>query len=471
MNKIKLYISALAVGLILFQGCDSLLDVEPEQSVDSEGAISTPEDVKSVLIAAYDLMGDADLYGGWFQMTGDLLASDNNMSFVGTFLANRQISTKEQLYDNGQVTSTWVDAYETINITNNVLANLDLLDASEVDRVEGEAKLIRGMIYFELVRLFAPTYESGQVNDNPGIPIITTPTDLVTDGNNIERSSVEDVYAQILNDLNDAKDLLSLSNPIQSYFGNSLVASAVLSRVYLQQGVFDLARDEANRVIEEGNYALAMSSEIGGSNFAAAFNNANNTSEDIFAMQNTTQDNTNSFITFYAEDSRGDIIIRQEHMEEYEAEDDRLNLFYTVGSDIFTGKWDELPNNEIDSENNVNLIRLAEMYLTRAEANFREGTVVGDTPLNDVNRIRDRVNLDPLTLLELDLDAILMERKLELMFEGQLLHDIKRTQQDVGVRAYDDDKLVLPIPQRDMDVNPNLCQNPSYEPDGRVCGG
>lgn len=463
MNKLKLFISALAVALILFQGCDSLLEVEPQQSVDSEDAITTAEDVRSVLVGAYDAMGDGDLYGGWIQMTGDLLASEGNMSFVGTFFGPREIANKNQLYDNGQLTSTWIDAYNTINITNNVLANLDLLDASEVPRVEGEAKLIRGMMYFELVRLFAAPYEAGQVNNQAGVPIVLEPTDLITETDNVSRSSVEDVYTLILDDLNDAKNFLSISNPVESYYGNSMVASAMLSRVYLQQGDYEDARDEASRVIEEGNYSLAQSTEIGGSDFAAAFNNESNASEDIFALQNTNQDGTNSFITFYAEDSRGDIVISQEHLDEYEANDDRLNLFYSVGSDIFTGKWDELPNSEINSANNVNLIRLAEMYLTRAEANFRLGEVEGDTPLNDLNRIRARVDLPEYILpTDFDLDDILRERKHELMFEGNLLHDLKRTQRDVGSRTYDDPKLVLPIPRRDIDVNSNLCQNPTY---------
>ncbi|MDZ7808004.1 MAG: hypothetical protein U5K71_12935 [Gracilimonas sp.] len=61
---------------------------------------------------------------------------------------------------------------------------------------------------------------------------------------------------------------------------------------------------------------------------------------------------------------------------------------------------------------------------------------------------------------EFDLDDILLERKLELMFEGQLLHDIKRTQGTVGTRTYDDPKLVLPIPRREIDSNPiTICQS------------
>lgn len=451
MNKLKIYAIALAAALILVQGCDSMLDVEPQQSIDSGQVLTNAENVKSVLIGAYDGMGDADLYGGWYMMTSDFLADAGDFDFTGTFFGPRQIWSKNQLYDNGQVTATWNDSYDTINILNTVMSGLDLLDGAERARVEGEARLIRGMIYFELLRLFSDPYVAGQTNSQPGVPLILTPTEAIDEEANVARATVEEVYAQIIEDITEAKSLLPDVNPARSYYVNSMVASAVLSRVHMQRAEYAAARDEANRVIESELYSLRPT-------FAGIFNQPENTTEDIFALQNSAQDGTNSMFTFYSADSRGDIDINQQHLDEYEPGDDRLNMFYTDPADGATrsGKW----NRAVDDQ--VNLIRLAEMYLTRAEANFRLGESVGDTPLNDVNTIRARVNLDPLTEAELSVGAILLERKLELMFEGNLLHDIKRTQRDVGARPYNDPKLVLPIPQREIDSNPNICQNPSY---------
>lgn len=451
MNKFKIYISAFAAALIIFQGCDNMLEVDPFQSIDSEQALTNADNVKSVLVGAYDAMGDDDLYGGWYMMTADFLAASGEFDFTGTFFAPRELWSKNQLYDNQQLTETWIESYDTINILNSVTSNLDLLEGADRARVEGEAKLIRGMIYFELVRLFAQPYEIGQVNSQAGVPLVLTPTVEITETANVSRASVDEVYNQILDDLTTAKDLLDDVNPVRSYYVNSMVASAVLSRVYLQRGEYEEARDEANRVIEAGNYSLRDT-------FADVFNQPENTSEDIFAMQNSAQSGTNSLFTFYSADSRGDIDINQQHLDEYEAGDDRLNLFYEDPADgaIRSGKWNR------PTDDQVNVIRLAEMYLTRAEANFRLTEVVGDTPLNDINTIRERVELDPLLLTELDLDAILLERKLELMFEGNLLHDLKRTQRSVGARPYDDAKLVLPVPQREIDANPNICQNPTY---------
>lgn len=451
MNKFKIYISAFAAALIIFQGCDNMLEVDPYQSIDSEQALTNADNVKSVLVGAYDAMGDGDLYGGWYMMTADFLAASGEFDFTGTFFGPRELWSKNQLYDNGQVTATWNDSYDAINILNSVTSSLDLLEGADRARVEGEARLIRAMIYFELVRFYAQPYEIGQTNSQPGVPLVLTPTTEINETANVSRASVDEVYNQILDDLTIARDLLDDVNPERSYYVNSMVASAVLSRVHLQRGEYGDARDEANRVIQSGNYSLRDT-------FADVFNQPENTSEDIFAMQNSAQDGTNSLFTFYSADSRGDIDINQQHLDEYEADDDRLNLFYEDPADgaIRSGKWNR------PTDDQVNLIRLAEMYLTRAEGNFRLGEVVGDTPLNDVNRIRERVELDPLLLTDLDLDAILLERKLELMFEGNLLHDIKRTQGSVGARSYDDAKLVLPIPQREIDANPNICQNPTY---------
>lgn len=459
MKKLKLIAGTLLLSTFLFTACDGVLDTTPRQSIDADEALTSAENVKSTLIGAYDAMSDGDLYGGWFLMMPDLLAAgQGEITFSGTFLGPRQIARKEQQYDNANVTDTWIEAYNTINTANTVLDNLDLIDASEVGEIEGQAKFIRGMIYFDLVRLYATQYVSGGPNDAPGVPIVLTPTSLISEDDQIERSTVGEVYQRVLDDLQDAKDLLpnSYSSPNEN-LATSMAASAVLSRVYLQIEDYENARIEADRVISSGFYTLATTNDVTSFNYSAAFNNDENSSEDIFAIQVSDQDGTNSLNTFYNIDpaGRGDMDINQVHLDEYETNDERLNLFYYGDGAVRSGKWRSIYGN-------VQQIRLAEMYLTRAEANFREGApFVGPDPVDDINEVRDRVGLDP--LVTVTLDDILQERKLELMFEGQLLHDLKRTQRNVGTRTYDDPKLVLPIPRREIDSNPNLCQNASYQ--------
>ena len=105
-------------------------------------------------------------------------------------------------------------------------------------------------------------------------------------------------------------------------------------------------------------------------------------------------------------------------------------------------------------------MRIAEMYLTRAEANTRLGTAVGDTPVNDLNTIRNRAGLPDVATATLA--DILQERRLELAYEGLRIHDIKRTKGSTGEFQYNSPKLVFPIPQRELNVNKNLEPNAGY---------
>ncbi len=102
------------------------------------------------------------------------------------------------------------------------------------------------------------------------------------------------------------------------------------------------------------------------------------------------------------------------------------------------------------------------MYLIRAECNQRLGTAIGATPVNDFNAIHTRAKLAPVA--SVTLAQILLERRLELSFEGHRIHDQRRLKENVGTLLYTDPKLVFPIPFRETEANPNLKsqQNPGY---------
>ncbi len=101
------------------------------------------------------------------------------------------------------------------------------------------------------------------------------------------------------------------------------------------------------------------------------------------------------------------------------------------------------------------------MFLTRAECNLRLGQQVGASPVADINAVRQRAGLPPLTTVTLN--DILRERKLELAFEGHQIHDLKRNRLPVNATFnFNSNALVLPIPQREIDTNKNLVQNPGY---------
>ncbi len=444
---------ALTGGLLLLGGCAQQLDVKPVNTIDAGSAVATSGDVEALLVGAYDALGDADVYGGNIQRDADLLGDNGEIFFDGTFVAPDEIFRKSLLVNNNQAEVTWLDSYRAINIVNNVLANLDVVTEGDRDRVEGEAKFIRGTLYFELVRKYAKAWTDGTPSANPGVPLVLQPTVEITEEAKVSRNSVSEVYAQVIQDLTEAEAKLPESN---GFFANKYAAAGMLSRVYLMQQKYPEAANAATRVIDSNKYSLVNTEDV----FDQRINqNGINTPEDIFAIQITSQDGLNSLNTFYGAaeaGGRGDILIEDAHLDLYEAGDKRADLFYVgENGNVYTSKW-------INQYGNIKILRLAEMYLTRAEANFRNDSSIGAAPSADINLIRARAGLPAIPAASLTIGAILKERHLELAFEGHLIHDIKRTKGTVGSLPFDSPKLVYPIPRREIDANTNLAQNPGY---------
>lgn len=422
-------------------GCGDKINIDPVNSIDAGVALQTSADVEAALVGSYSALSSNRLYGGYIQFISELLGNSGAIDFVGTFVQPREFAQKEILIGNSFAAATWTDAYQTINITNNVLANLEKVSAVRKDRVEGEAKFIRSALLFELVRLYARDWNDGSPQSNPGVPLVLTPTTRFDATSQVARNTVAEVYAQIITDLTTAEAKLPAGN---GFFANKATAAAMLARVYLQQARYAEAGAAANRVITSNRYALTSS-------FAEEFETTTNTSEDIFAIQITSQDGLNDLNTYFSGSQRGDIEVTSSFINLYGATDERGDFF----DDVYTLKFD-------NQYGNVKVIRLAEMYLIRAESNSRLGTAVGASPLTDLNRVRARAGATLRTTATATLDNILLERRLELAFEGFRLHDVKRLRQSVGSIPFNSPRLILPIPQRERDVNPNLVQNEGY---------
>lgn len=448
MNKnIKNWLLAGSV-FVLATACDKRLDVKPTQSIDENTALSTSQDVEVTLIGAYDGLSSTNFLGGAIQFTGELLGDDGEVRFGGTFSTLDEIWRKTITTTNSQTQNTWLTGYIIINRANNVLSALDKVNAGDKNRVEGAARFIRGVAYFELVRLWGKQWGDGDNNTNPGVPLVTTPTRGISEADNRPRASVAAVYAQVIEDLTKAESLLGTGN---KGFATKNAAAAMLARVYLQQGNYTAARDAANRALPATANPLA-------STFANAFADASMDSEVIFKIIVTDQDGSNAMTTFFAPNTaaggRGDIRVQSKHLNLYSTGDVRGTFFTRAANNTFTAKF-------LDRFGDVPVIRNAEMLLIRAECNQRLGTSVGATPLADINRIRSRAGAATLTTV--DLNAILAERRLELAFEGTQIHDKKRLQANITAAIkFNDNKVVLPIPQREVDTNKSLTQNPGY---------
>ncbi|WP_300441110.1 RagB/SusD family nutrient uptake outer membrane protein [Christiangramia sp.] len=439
----KIFNSIFGLFIILaFSGCDDKLDIEPRQSISVSTAISTGENVKNILIGVYNETGQSASYGGYFQLLSDLYGFTTEATWGGTFQAPRQVFNKEIFIDNGFVRDLWLNAYEAINQANLVLDYSDLVEEEDRDRVMGEAYFLRALNYFDLNRLYS--------NGDMGVPL--TLTGIIDYSQNLEipRASTSEVYNQVISDLEMAYELLPEDN---GFFADKYAAQGLLARVHLQLGNYAQARDAADDVIQNSGHSLTASYE-------AAFNNDVNSSEDVFAFQVTTQDGSNVLVTHYADQSvggrGGDVTVNPSYLARFGEDDARGSFFYTSAQNegTLTGKY-------TNQFGNISLIRLAEMYLIRAEANLREGTTVGATPLEDINKIRNRAGAEALS--SVSIEDVLNERDLELMFEGFLIFDYKRTGRNVGDLPANSNKLSFPIPQRELDANSLLEQNPGYE--------
>lgn len=448
----------ILVFVAVFSACNKKLDVPPQNTLTPD-QIGSADDIKAVLYGGYATLQNANSLGEKFNTFGELLVHNGDLDWAGTFETYTDLSQNSQVRTSPEVYRVWANSYHTINTANLVLSKLDVLIGDEKTEIEGEAKFLRAIAYYYLVNLYAQPYSSGNAAANPGVPLILEPvTGFVPERDKLPRASVEAVYTQVVSDLEDAA--AKMPEASDDARATRYSALALLSRVYLSQLKYAEAATAANEVIESGEFALTGT-------YAGAFNNASNSSEDIFAIQQTSQSNsgTSNFgmTTFYSADpeGRGEIQVTNAHIAKYEANDSRKAFFYP-GSSIsgkngnMTGKWRNLYRA-------IPVLRLAEMYLTRAEANFRKGgaPIGPNTPLDDVNIIRARVNLTPLASIS-DVDVIVKERHLELAFEGDRFFTVKRLKLSVNGHPFDYEKLVLPIPQREIDLGNSLPQNPGY---------
>ncbi|WP_379089589.1 RagB/SusD family nutrient uptake outer membrane protein [Pedobacter sp. UC225_65] len=456
MKNTYLYrlIFASMLLVITATSCKKALEINPVDDIEQGKALLTSKDVEAALVGSYSALASRNFYGGRPLLMADFLANTNAIEWGGTFEELTQTINKSLLNTNTFVDNVWQSGYTTINDVNNVLSALDKVDAAKKNRIEGEAKFIRGAVYFDLVRLFGKAYNDGNPTTNLGVPIVLTPTTSVTEASYVSRANVAAVYAQAIADLTDAEAKLPATN---GFFATKFSAAGMLAKLYLQMGDYAKAGAAANRVISSNNYSLTTT-------YAKAFpvmgaTAGVNTTEDVFAIQVTTLTGFNGFNEFYGSSTyggRGEAVISQDWIDAtYDPADDRINSFYDDEGAMYTAKYANIYGN-------VSIIRLAEMYLIRAECNQRlapAAPIGGQTPLADLTTIRDRVGL---TTTSATLADILNERKLELAFEGASLHDAKRTQTNIGSLAWNANSLVFPIPQRERDANKNLVQNPGY---------
>ena len=445
--------SQLLLSLIIFlPACDKYLDIEPQQSISALQALNDENGIRTAILGMYQLFADNDSYdAGHPILNSDLLVNANDLFWTGfdipgfNPMLDKQLSTT-----NNVVQGFWNLAYAILSQANAIEMALGRIEFADKNILLGEINFMRGLVYSYLIEFFAEPWAKGRFNAAPGVPIALY-TENPLDNSTLSRSTIQEVYEYIIQEFVNAKDLLPEQN---GFFPTTFSASAMLSRIYLVQEKYDLVEQEASRVLATDHFALLTDHN-------QVFNQAFNTSEDLFAIQITSSDGSNFMSELYTGELEGGlafIAISEDHMLKYEPGDLRSELFYfdqKTGSRR-TGKWRTRPS----YDGNITIIRLAEIVLNRAEARYYLEDFSGS--LHDMNTIRERAGLPLLSTEDMDLEAILKERYCELVFEGHQFRDLKRTRSQVGNLSYDDPALVFPIPQREIDINLALVQNEGY---------
>lgn len=463
----KINIIVIISAAIIFASCEKALEVDPRQTIDASTALQNDQDVNSLIVGGYATMGGGSLYGTNLLMVPDLLGSNGVCTWRGTFQSPRQIANKTMTRDNADANLIWTAAYDGINTANVALSALSIVKDAELKKqIEGEALFIRGILHFELVRLYALPWGATAGNTHLGVVIKTKPTSNETEAfEKIPRNTVKEVYDQVIADLTKAAALMPEESDKRA---TRFAALAFLSRVYLQQANYPAALAAADEVIKSGYFKMNAS-------VSAVFSNKN-TDESIWEIQQNEQNNAgtsnNGMATFYASlpgIGRADVRLVNSFLNNYPTNDLRVSEWYYLGTGArpadtangvfnrYVGKWKSFSQN-------LPVIRIAEMYLTRAECNLRLGSAVGATPGADLAQIKNpvRTNTTAPTNPDLLID-VLPERFIELAFEGQRIHDLRRLRRSTGSFAWDDNKLVFPIPQREVDATQGIIvQNPGY---------
>lgn len=468
--KIKIK-ALLIVAVFGLASCGSdFLELEPQQSLSISSAIVDLGSLNAAMVGVYNLLNaDENTYRWDLTLIPDLRADNVFVSSknAGRFLGFDEYNLTAQ---SGRANGQWTEGYQIIVNASNVInrigdANILSSEQAEADHRLGEAHAIRALAYWNLVRHFARPY-SADNGASPGVAIYNDGTtgEIVTP----PRSTVAEVYAQITSDLNTAIGLMSLSeNGRLSREG----AQALLAKVSLYMEDWSTAESLATSVINSGNYSLYADSTAWVSSWGA-----NIGSEDIFTLINLPADNggVNSVGGIYDQDGYGDILATRDLYDSYADTDARKSVM-RIG-DRADGERDAViaegkyPNGE-NGQDYYKILRLADVYLIRAEARAEQGNETGAR--EDLDAVASRVDpaYVPSTASGQDLiDAILLERRKELAFEGDRLFDLTRRQLTwTKFRTFDQEEVdwnnnqvYNPIPLDEINTNPNLTQNPGY---------
>ncbi len=430
--KIKNLWVSLVIGLVLVS-CESALDVYPFQSLEASQAIKNENDLRYAINGCYDAFQLAGYYNRSLVVLSEL-ASDNAYN-GGTIIEYGQLNNHVILEDNGVTSGIWSAIYIGINRVNTALYYLDRLDEIPQDRktvYEAELRFMRALHYYNLAVLFSD------------VPVRTTPT-LSLDDLHVPLSPQAEVLNDVvLADLLFARGKLEGNNPKRA---SDAAVSALLARLHQFTGDHAEAAAYATEVIENSGRILDP-------DYSSLFTQQVSV-ESIFEIDFTAQDGNRMAQYLFPSSMAGRYEVAPEEnlLEAYGPDDVRKTASFELDDpNPYCIKYNDITY----GSDNVYVFRLAEMYLIRAEALARSNGNRSDIR-SDINMIRSRASLDPVTADNYDelLLIIEQERRLEFAFEGHRWFDLVRTNRAVDLLdpVTSTDQYYYPIPLSESNTN------------------
>jgi len=470
-------LSAFMIGAC----ADFLTDVTPADSLPLDNGLDNPKSLQSFLEGSYAFLATPN--GDRLLVTTDLMTSDTEQpAACWVDFAENNIQPS-----NIDVRIIWNTYYSVINQANIVIERVqDLhlkneISDEEADRMTGEALFLRAVMHFELVRVFALPLHKNSI----GIPLITAGTASTDALTFPERNPVSEVYNQVQLDLTEATMLLSAENNYGK--ATKFAAMAYNARVLFQIEEYEAASLMLIKIIDSATYELTQTPE--------EYFRMKGTVEDIWSVVHSTNESgllylsTNGESTIVcafglaldAYDRIYSLAITEKQWQELQAngwkgQDQRFTQL--TNSDTSRLHSDKYPDPSNGDNNPV--IRYAEVLLMYAECMARQGST--QRAIDYLNMIRTRAilvtdsegnvvdggsesikyQLEDFSSDSELIEAIILERQIEFMMEGNRFHDLIRLRRDVNGLAYDHDMLRYPIPISELDANPNLVPNPGY---------
>lgn len=473
----KIYICILTAAILLFgaSGCSDFLDVDSQEKVEAGDSeeVYTPE---MFVTGTYGMFTDWD-YAFSFLAITEIISDNADKGSSPT-----DPGGDKDLFDDltftstaGSLESMWKRWYKTIGRATQAIEfteSYGLTDETYKNRLIGEAKFLRAICYFYLVRGWG------------GVPI--QDRDLTI------RASKEDVYAYIEQDLKDAMAALpeKYSDPAKD-LGRATkgAAQGLLSKVYLYEKKWQDAYDNANAVITTPAYGYDLI------DYSLIWRlEGENKAESLFEFQARGESPAHGIQQYSAtQGARGTTgwgwgfnTPTQNLLDAFNAESDNIRRDATIifrNSTLYDGRIVGATENPMynmkayssanagsdDTDKNIRYLRLGEIYLIQAEAANELGNTTG--ALTALNKIRGRVNLDPVpdtTDKDVIRKAIWHERRLELAFEHDRWFDLIRTGEAktamtaAGKNFVEGKHELFPIPDKQVLEYPTITQNPNW---------